>query len=314
MGIVTVSGEPGCRPWEVAHQVAQRLGFEAVSASRLAELLTQEFGEDASIPDKAWLPAAGSTLARLAKEAQLVLSFSGAELLFRGFSYTLRCHILAPENRRLGNLMLERRLDRAGARKLLRELEKEHRLERRNKFGRATAAAESFDLLLSADTLDTETMSSIVESAARAKGIPDSGLLSAEAEAQYQFNMRLLLAKHGLQPAERAQLKHAHFVHPSEQTFANLLDYYQIAWEYEPRSFPLQWDKNGNIVEAFTPDFYLPEFELYIELTTMKQAHVTRKNHKVKLLRAIYPDINIQIFYQKDFQDLIFKYGLAERK
>jgi hypoxanthine phosphoribosyltransferase len=92
--------------------------------------------------------------------------------------------------------------------------------------------------------------------------------------------------------------------------FANLLDFYRIEWQYEPRSFPLQWDKDGRISEAFTPDFYLPEFDLYVELTTMKQALVTRKNRKVKLLRAVYPHINIQVFYQKDFQDLVFKYGL----
>ena len=58
------------------------------------------------------------------------------------------------------------------------------------------------------------------------------------------------------------------------------------------------------------PISILPEFDLYVELTTMKQALVTRKNRKVKLLRAIYPHINIQVFYQKDFQDLVFKYGL----
>jgi len=65
------------------------------------------------------------------------------------------------------------------------------------------------------------------------------------------------------------------------------------------------------VMEAFTHDFYLPEFDLYVELTTMKQSLVTRKNHKIKLLRAIYPHINIQVFYQKDIQDLILKYDLS---
>jgi len=116
-----------------------------------------------------------------------------------------------------------------------------------------------------------------------------------------------------MSPPDRVQLKRAPFAHPSEEIFANLLDYYRIAWDYEPRSFPIQWDKNGKILEAFTPDFYLPDFDIYVELTTMKQANVTRKNRKIKLLRAIYPDVNIQVFYQKDFQNLIFKYGLAER-
>ena len=127
------------------------------------------------------------------------------------------------------------------------------------------------------------------------------------------IEFRLQLSRHGIAPASHVQLKRAVFVHPSEEIFANLLDFYRIAWEYEPKSFPISWDKDGKVLEAFTPDFYLPEVDLYVELTTMKQANVTRKNRKVKLLRTIYPNINIQVFYQKDFQNLIFKYGLAER-
>jgi hypoxanthine phosphoribosyltransferase len=114
-------------------------------------------------------------------------------------------------------------------------------------------------------------------------------------------------------PPDRVRLVHKEFGHPSEQVFANLLDFYRIAWEYEPRSFALQWDKDGKVLEAFTPDFYLPEFDLYVELTTMKQANVTKKNRKIRLLRAIYPHVNIQVFYQKDVRDLVIKYGLPER-
>src|SRR5512145_1808995 len=115
-------------------------------------------------------------------------------------------------------------------------------------------------------------------------------------------------------PAGVAALNRSEFSHPSEEIFANLLDFYRIAWEYEPHSFPVQWDKDGRVLEAFTPDFYLPEFDLYVELTTMKQSLVTKKNRKVKLLRAVYPGVNIQVFYQKDIENLIFKYGLAERE
>jgi hypoxanthine phosphoribosyltransferase len=103
------------------------------------------------------------------------------------------------------------------------------------------------------------------------------------------------------------------FANPSEEMFANLLDFYRIAWEYEPRSFPVQWNREGRAQESFTPDFYLPEFDLYLELTTMKQSLVTKKNRKVRLLRELYPDLNIQVFYQKDFENLVFKYGLAAR-
>ena len=114
-------------------------------------------------------------------------------------------------------------------------------------------------------------------------------------------------------PPDKITIRNKMFANQSEEMFANLLDFYRIAWEYEPRSFPVQYDRDGNVLEAFTPDFYLPEFDLYVELTTMKQSLVTRKNRKVRLLRELYPHLNIQVFYQKDFENLIFKYGLAER-
>lgn len=136
---------------------------------------------------------------------------------------------------------------------------------------------------------------------------------SSAAEAQVQFQARLRLAKFGLRPPDRAEPVRSEFGHPTEEIFARLLDFYRIEWQYEPKSFPLQWDKDGRVIEAFTPDFYLPESDLYIELTTMKQALVTRKNRKIRLLRTIYPHVNIQVFYQKDVQDLILKYGAADR-
>jgi hypothetical protein len=147
----------------------------------------------------------------------------------------------------------------------------------------------------------------------RSTGLAERGLLSAAAEAQLQFQMRLKLARYGIVPPAKVTLRQKMFAHQSEEMFANLLDFYRIAWEYEPRSFPIQYGPDGAVLESFTPDFYLSELDLYVELTTMKQSLVTRKNRKVRLLRELYPHINIQVFYQKDFENLIFKYGLAER-
>lgn len=100
------------------------------------------------------------------------------------------------------------------------------------------------------------------------------------------------------------------FAHPSERVFAELLDFYQVAWEYEPRSFPLAWDEHGVPTESFTPDFYLPEFDLYVELTTLRQALVTRKNRKLRRLRELYPDVRIKLLYRKDLHKLVARYGL----
>jgi hypothetical protein len=102
------------------------------------------------------------------------------------------------------------------------------------------------------------------------------------------------------------------FAHRSERQFAQLLDFYQIEWQYEPKSFDLEWDQHGNVIKQFTPDFYLPAYDLYIEITTLNQKLVTKKNRKVRRLRELYPDINCKIFYQRDYLSLVTKYGLSD--
>lgn len=102
------------------------------------------------------------------------------------------------------------------------------------------------------------------------------------------------------------------FAHPSEEQFARILDFYRIAWAYEPRTFALQWDDQGNVTEAFSPDFYLPQQDLYIELTTMEQRLITKKHRKLRRLRKLYPDINIKLLNRSDFQQMMFKYGLDD--
>lgn len=99
------------------------------------------------------------------------------------------------------------------------------------------------------------------------------------------------------------------FVTRGEEEFAGLLDYYRIEWRYEPRSFPLRWDGEGRVVEAFTPDFYLPEQDLYVELTSMKQSLVNRKNRKLRMLRELYPDVNVKLLYRGDCEELLAKHA-----
>jgi hypothetical protein len=101
------------------------------------------------------------------------------------------------------------------------------------------------------------------------------------------------------------------FAHASERVAAEILDYYRIDWLYEPTTFPLEWDGAGNVIVSFTPDFYLPEFDLYIELTTMSQKLVTKKNRKVRRLRELHPEVNIKVFYQKDFRALLARFGMT---
>jgi hypothetical protein len=102
------------------------------------------------------------------------------------------------------------------------------------------------------------------------------------------------------------------FSHPAEEAFAKVLDFYQMRWEHEPTTFPLEWDENGNVTNAFSPDFYLVDEDMYIELTTMKQSLVTKKNRKLRLLKELYPGVQCKLMYRKDVQNLAVKYGLFE--
>jgi hypothetical protein len=100
------------------------------------------------------------------------------------------------------------------------------------------------------------------------------------------------------------------FANEAELACARILDYYGVPWEYEPRTFVLEQDEDGRVVEAFTPDFYLPEQDLYVEITVMKQSLVTRKNRKLRKLRERYPGVNVKLFYKRDLTRIAERYRL----
>ena len=112
-------------------------------------------------------------------------------------------------------------------------------------------------------------------------------------------------------PPEPAQSPgHPAFAHPSEREFAQILDFYGLRWSYEPRSFPLRWE-DDRVVEMLTPDFYLPDLDLYLELTTLKQSLVTEKNRKIRHMREVYPEINIRLLYRRDYHRILAKFGFG---
>lgn len=99
------------------------------------------------------------------------------------------------------------------------------------------------------------------------------------------------------------------FAHASEAEMARILDFYGVAWEYEPVTFPILWNLDGEVVESFAPDFYLPDFDIFLEMTTLKQRLVRKKNRKLRRLRELYPDVRIKLFYARDFRAMMLKYG-----
>jgi hypothetical protein len=309
LGVIIVSGGPGIRTAEVARLARVMLASAGVNCelldeARLTQLTQEEFPQ--ALPCKAWGDAITGLLAHAAAEHHLLLTGERAEYLMPRTTCVLRVHLQAPEASRVGCLMLTHDEDKSVAHARLRSEVAALRQRQKERFARQKP---EFDLVLNAGTLTSDQMAEMIVHLVQTKGMPP--LLSPAEAAQLQFGVRLRLAKHGIAPADRASLKRRVFANKSEQIFANLLDFYRIEWQYEPRSFALAWDRRNQPLEMFTPDFYLPEFDLYVELTTMKQSLVTRKNRKVKLLKQIYPEVNIQVFYQRDFQNLVFKHGLA---
>jgi len=114
------------------------------------------------------------------------------------------------------------------------------------------------------------------------------------------------------QSLESTESERISFAHQAEEIFTRILDFYGIEWQYEPRTFPLEWDKDGNVIEAFTPDFYLPQQNLYIELTTLKAKLARYKNRRLRLMKELYPEIHIKLFKRREMREMLVKYGLYD--
>ena len=199
--------------------------------------------------------------------------------------------------------------DRAAAEKLIEERDREKETFIRTLYAKDWRDPAHYDLLLNIAHFSNDVAVEFIVKAAQAKGIEATAV-----ELPAHLHEEILTTK--LDVARMADLeavedKLPEFAHPSEREFARVMDFYRLRWEYEPKTFPIEWDENHNVIKAFTPDFYLPDLDLFIELTTMKQSLVTKKNRKVRLLRELYPDVNIKILYERDYKNLIFKYGLG---
>jgi hypoxanthine phosphoribosyltransferase len=97
------------------------------------------------------------------------------------------------------------------------------------------------------------------------------------------------------------------FAHPVERELARIFDELEIRWEYEPTTFVLERNADGSVAEAFTPDFYLPEQEMYVECTTMRQKLTAKKNRKLRKLRE--QGIMVTVLYRRDFERLRERHG-----
>ncbi len=324
MAIVTFSQQHGSRGESIAREVAHRLGFNLITPAKVDEIIHERYQLDYSLSgdisqtpreqetSKVFANLISAILTDLAVLNDVVVLECGGQFIFRAFPNALHVRVIAPRDIRAHNIMRDDNVSFEQALRELEDFDQRHVRFLRSSFRRPSETPERYDLILNTGALGAEQAIELILTAVRLKKLSDYGMVSSETveRAKLRNQIRLLRALTKLS-IERSQSL-TQFAHPSELVFARLLDFYGIKWQYEPRTFPLQYDDKGNLVEAFSPDFYLPDSDLYVELTTMKQSLVTKKNRKVKRLRELYPEVKITLLYQKDFEDLIFKYTTRE--
>jgi len=313
MSVLTVSRLDSCRGEEVAAEVARHLGRRLVDRALMKELvysydllacLGKLDGREGGEGDGERIrEVTEGIIYHLAFQEDIVLLGHGGQFLFRGCPSVFHVRLLASLPYRL-----EHFTDRGRGRPesvLLRREQRRRRLVRRA-FGADLTGPEHYDLLLKMDTLGVDGAVKVILSALEGLPWKEDGDLEAIRSYGREKGAREVL----LEPLPATCQGEAAFAHPSEAEFARVLDFYRIRWEYEPTSFPIEWWPDGRVKESFTPDFYLPDLDTYLELTTMKQALVTRKNRKVRRFRELYPERKLNIFYGRDYRRLALKYGL----
>lgn len=249
-----------------------------------------------------------AALDQIAVAEDLVILGCGCQFLFRNRPSVFHAQIVASLLYRVARVMRLAGVDKTEAERIIKREDRAKFELVHTIYGANWRDPVYYDLVLNAENIPTEQAAQLIVQGAGARGIQPRALGSDS--HRRPFEPRLDLA--GEIPGEAAVSPHPVFAHASEREFARVMDFYQVRWQYEPRTFPVNWNTEGVVTEAFTPDFYLPDLDLYIELTTMRQSLVTRKNRKIRKLRKLYPDIHIKILYERDYRSLIQKYGLAE--
>jgi hypothetical protein len=302
MAIITISENLDGLGNEIATKVSQRLGFSLVDST----LILRDLIDTGSIDNKSLFDYVSkkkippeiikNLIIEKALRDNVIILNLGGEVVFRKLPGTLHVKV-----RDINSYRANKRASTQTRKNYIGFI---RALFRKEKIG-----AEFYDIQIMLERLDTDFAVDLILTAVETKGITMKAGITWKA---------LQLLKSSLSKKEKRSNTAKYikkrtmpsFAHYSEKEFAKVLDFYRIKWEYEPRSFLLKADKDGMVKEEFTPDFYLPELDLYIELTTLKQKLVTKKNSKLRRLKKLYPDVNIKLFYGRDYNKLLQRFGI----
>ncbi len=311
VGVITISRTFGSGGDTIAGLVAARTGFLLVNKSFLIKGLSPLEGNppppnqaaakalEKKLFSRKYLPLLHDFIYDLAVRENLVLLGRGGQMLFGDFPPSLHVKIIASEEGRVKRAMHAYKLTEEDASKLISSRDRNKKNYLKRLFDADWANPDFYHLILNTDKIDFEEAAEIITTAYRLLGEPQENMPGESEGRKSPKNI----------PSPK---KAPSFMHPSEEKFAKMLDFYRIEWHYEPKTFPLEWNKEGKVTKAFSPDFYLPEQDIYVELTTQRQKLVWQKNKKMRRLKELYPHIDIRIIYNKDYKGLLRKFDLEE--
>jgi len=310
LGVITISREFGSGGETIARLVAEKTRFLLVNKESITQGLAEHGIEkpaprletalsDESMADDAhhYIEAMHDYIYDLAIRNNLVILGRGGSVLFRDYPPALHVKIIAQFTHRVKRVAKLYDLNTQTAVKLVKEQDRDTSRYYRQLFDINWANLRAYDLVLNTEKMGLEDAADMIIAAYRVHGEPrelKGGSNGLEIEERFYSS-----------PVSEDTEK---FMHPSEEEFTKMLDFYRIRWEYEPKTFMLEWDSEGNVVEAFSPDFYLTDQDLYVELTTQKPKQAWRKSRKIRRMKELYPDVNVRLIDKKGFESLLRKH------
>ncbi len=308
MAIITISRQIGSLGDELATALAEKLGCAIISRSYILEnfygnlsegtierlnesakffLSPVNNNETATYKD-ILISKLKSVCSDCGSEKNIIILGLGGCVVFANNPYAINLRVFASEDTRIERTAKRYNIDDEAAQATVAIGDRKHKRFVSIVFEHDLGEPELYDLSLNTDSLSVDECTAAVIA---------------------MVNEHKLRLKISDETKNTKIMDHQSevpvFKNPTEEEFAHILDAYHIEWKYEPKTFPVQWDSEGNVTMAFSPDFYLPRFDLYLELTTMNQKYVTTKNKKLRLVRELYPGTNIKIVYKKDFLGLV---------
>lgn len=306
MAIITISRQNGSLGEEIADSLASRLGTSVISRKYALENFFGEINPgtlnrlNESAKFFATTPPGNNrtyaeiltdkirALASESKDKDLIILGMGGSVLLANFPGAIHIRVTASEETRINTIARRYRITNEEALEVLNIADRKHKRFVHTLYGKDITSPEYFDLILNTDRLSVDECVDVISELVR----------------KHEIKTRLTQSNAKSKTIDH-QTRNVSFKNETEEEFARILDMYNIEWLYEPKTFPVEWDAEGNVTMAISPDFYLPKFNLYLELTTMDQKYVTKKNKKMRLVRELYPGTNIRIVYKKDFNELL---------